>query len=137
MAVGSGGGQSRHVEPLAAFLRVPEVILKLLVEPAFSARVERYRKTDRHLRADAATPVQDAGQRLAAYAERRGASVTVRFRGARHSSLSTSPGCGGLCIFIVTSVVVLVVHVIDVLAGADKRNTVLVEGGPFGSETAF
>src|SRR2546422_7288353 len=53
----------------------------------------------------------------------RAASVTVRFRGSRHSSLSTSPGCGGLCIFMVTSVVVLVVHAIYVLPSGDERNT--------------
>jgi hypothetical protein len=45
------------------------------------------------------------------------ASVMVRFRGSRHSVLSTSPGCGGLCIFIMTSVVVLIVDLIYVLAG--------------------
>src|SRR3990172_6652854 len=51
----------------------------------------------------------------------RAASVTVTFRGFRHSSWSTSPGCGGLCIFMVTSVVVLVVHAIGVLTGQCNR----------------
>src|SRR5579871_4385302 len=41
------------------------------------------------------------------------ASVMVIFRGSKHSVLSTSPGCGGLCIFIVTLVVVLIVSRID------------------------
>src|SRR5437773_744030 len=50
----------------------------------------------------------------------RAASVTVKFRGSRHSALSTSPGCGGLCIFMFTSVVVLVVHTIHVLGGASE-----------------
>src|SRR2546427_6665444 len=45
----------------------------------------------------------------------RAASVTVKFRGSRHSCLNTSPGCGGLCIFIVTSMIVLVVYAIYVL----------------------
>ncbi|PYT23900.1 MAG: hypothetical protein DMG57_30495 [Acidobacteria bacterium] len=36
----SGGRQFRHVEPLPVSFRVPEVILKLLAEPAFSAGVE-------------------------------------------------------------------------------------------------
>src|SRR6266566_1167012 len=53
----------------------------------------------------------------------RAASVTVKFRGSRHSSLSTSPGCGGLCIFIFTSVVVLGVDAIHVLAGTSERDT--------------
>src|SRR5258708_6572613 len=50
----------------------------------------------------------------------RAASVTVKFRGSRHSVLSTSPGCGGLCIFIFSSVVVLVIYVIEVLAGTNE-----------------
>src|ERR1700730_10744236 len=50
----------------------------------------------------------------------RAVSVTVRFNGFRHNTLSTSPGCGGLCIFIVTSVVILVVYVIYVLAGTGE-----------------
>src|SRR5579859_6644980 len=50
------------------------------------------------------------------------ASVTVRFRGSRHSALSTSPGCGGLCIFIVTSMVVLIVDLVHVLAGISERD---------------
>jgi hypothetical protein len=36
----SGRRQFRHVEPLPVSFRVPEVILKLLAEPAFSAGVE-------------------------------------------------------------------------------------------------
>src|SRR5258708_40207260 len=52
----------------------------------------------------------------------RAALVTVKFRGSRHSVLSTSPGCGGLCIFIFTSVVVLVVDAIHVLAGTSERD---------------
>jgi len=48
------------------------------------------------------------------------ASVTVKFRGSRQSCLSTSPGCGGLCIFMVTSMVVLVVHPIYVLLYKSK-----------------
>jgi hypothetical protein len=41
----------------------------------------------------------------------RAASVTVKCKGC----LSTSPGCGGSCIFMVTSMVILVVHAIYVL----------------------
>src|SRR5450759_3568646 len=53
----------------------------------------------------------------------RAASVTVNVRGSSHSCLSTSPGCGGLCIFIVASMVVLVVYAIDVLTGTSERDT--------------
>src|SRR5260370_22944354 len=50
------------------------------------------------------------------------ASVMVTFRGSRHSVLSTSPGCGGLCIFIGTSVVVLIVDLVYVLASTSERH---------------
>ena len=50
----------------------------------------------------------------------RAASVTVKFRGSRHSCLSTSPGCGGSCIFMVTSMVILVVYAIYVLPGTSR-----------------
>ena len=66
----SGRRQSRHVEPRPVSFRVPEVILKLLVEPAFSAGAEGHRETDRHLRADTRTPVKYARQRLPTHAER-------------------------------------------------------------------
>lgn len=97
------------MEQLPTFFRALKVILELLVQPAFGAGVEGDQETDGHLRADACVPVEDAGQRLAAHTER-AASLTVRFRASRHSCLSTSPGWGGLCIFIVTSGVILVVE---------------------------
>src|SRR5450759_2165755 len=53
----------------------------------------------------------------------RAASVTVKFRGSRQSVLSTSPGCGGLCIFIITSVVVLVVNAVHILPGKCECDT--------------
>src|SRR5450759_3158674 len=51
----------------------------------------------------------------------RAASVTVKFRGSRHSCLSTSPGCGGLCIFMVTSMVIFIVDAIYVLPDTSER----------------
>jgi hypothetical protein len=66
----SGGSQFLHVERFPIFLRVPEVILNLLVKPAFRAGVEGHRETDRHLRANARTPVKNARQRLPAHAKR-------------------------------------------------------------------
>src|SRR5450755_4649603 len=47
----------------------------------------------------------------------RATSVTVKFKGSRHRVLSTSPGCGGLCIFIMTSVVVFVIDTAHILPG--------------------
>jgi hypothetical protein len=45
----------------------------------------------------------------------------VSFRGSMQSCLSTSPGWGGLCIFMVTSMVVLVVYAIYILPDTSER----------------
>src|SRR5712691_6517267 len=69
-----------------------------------------------------ARPLRMADSVLRLTPRDRAASVMVKFRGSRHSVLSTSPGCGGLCIFIFTSVVVLVVHTLYIFAGARERD---------------
>src|ERR1035437_224368 len=66
----SGSRQFLHVERLPIFLSMPEVILNLLVQPAFRTGVEGHRETDCHLRADARTPVKNARKRLPTHAER-------------------------------------------------------------------
>src|ERR1035437_1202534 len=66
----SGSRQFLHVERFPIFLSVPEVILNLLVKPAFRTGVEGHRETDCHLRADACTPVKNARQRLSTHAKR-------------------------------------------------------------------
>jgi hypothetical protein len=60
---------SRNRLRCVSVLAMPEVILKLLVEPAFGAGVESDRETDRHLGLIPARNVQDAGQSLATHAE--------------------------------------------------------------------
>jgi hypothetical protein len=65
-----GCGQFRHVEPLPVSFGVPEVVLKLLIEPALGAGVESDGETDRHLRADTRAAAQNAGQSFAAHAQR-------------------------------------------------------------------
>ena len=71
----------------------------------------------------------------------RAASVTVRFMGSRHSCLRTSPGWGGLCIFIFTSVVILVIDANCILALPRKRHAPVAAHvyGPvaFSSSTKF
>src|SRR5579863_2853126 len=52
----------------------------------------------------------------------RAASVTVKFRGSRQRVFNTSPGCGGLCIFIVTSVVVFIVDTNHISQGPRERH---------------
>src|ERR1035441_7570328 len=66
----SGSGQFLHSEGSSVLFRVPEVILNLLVKPAFRTGVEGDRETNRHLRTDACTPVKNARQRLPTHAKR-------------------------------------------------------------------
>src|ERR1700749_2345309 len=49
--------------------------------------------------------------------------VMVIFSGSRQSVLSTSPGCGGLCIFILALMVVLIVNMVGVLTGENKSDS--------------
>jgi len=49
----SSSRQFLDAERFPILLGVPEVILNLLVKPAFRSGVEGHRETDRHLRADA------------------------------------------------------------------------------------
>ena len=53
------------------------------------------------------------------------AAVTLRPRGSRHKSRSTSPGCGGLCMSIAGSLlmIVLIIHGHRVGALEQKRHT--------------
>src|SRR5687767_6788190 len=62
----SGRSQLRHMKPFPASLRTPEIVHKLLVEPAFSTGVEGNRETHGHLRADTGSSIQNGRQRLAA-----------------------------------------------------------------------
>lgn len=57
----SRGSQFRHVKPLPVFFGMPEIVLKLLIEPALSARVEGEGEPDRHLWADAGPSIKNAG----------------------------------------------------------------------------
>ena len=55
---------------LSTLLSVPEVVLRLLVEPTLGGRTKGNGKTDRHLGADPGTAIQNGGQGLAAYSQR-------------------------------------------------------------------
>jgi len=103
------------VEPRPVLFRVPEVILKLLVEPAFSAGVKGHRETDRHLRADTRTPVKNARQRLPTHAERPRGVRDGQVQGFQAQLPEHLTGCGGSCIFMVTSMAIFVIYAIYVL----------------------
>ena len=51
-------------ESLATFFRLPEIILNLLVEPAFRGRVEGDREPNRHFRTDAASTIENCRETL-------------------------------------------------------------------------
>src|SRR3989442_13426491 len=55
----------RNPKLLSALLSVPEVVLRLLVEPTLGGRTKGNGKTDRHLGADPGTAIQNGGQGLA------------------------------------------------------------------------
>jgi hypothetical protein len=57
------------------------------------------------------------------------ASVTVKPSGRKHSSRNTSPGWGGLCILMVTSVVVLVVHTFNIRSDKCKGDAPIPADG--------
>src|SRR2546425_9091087 len=62
--------QLRNPKLLSTLLSVPEVVLRLLVEPTLGGRTKGNGKTDRHLGADPGTAIQNGGQGLAAYSQR-------------------------------------------------------------------
>src|SRR3989442_751118 len=59
----------RNPKLLSALLSVPEVVLRLLVEPTLGGRAKGNGKTDRHLGADSGTAIQNGRQGLAAYSQ--------------------------------------------------------------------
>ena len=100
----SGCGQFLYVKAAPVSFRVPQIVLKLLVEPAFSRRVKGDGEADRHFGTDAGVAVYRMANKVFRLTPSDlAASVMVRFSGSRHSALSTSPGCGGF--FVVTSMV--------------------------------
>jgi hypothetical protein len=62
----SGGGHSFDVNIPKRLLRNPEIVLHLLVQPAFSGSSKCLGQANRHLGTHSRAAVQDRGQRLAA-----------------------------------------------------------------------
>jgi hypothetical protein len=62
--------QPRHMQTPSASFCVPQIILKLLVEPTLRTGIEGDGETDGHLWADARTPIKDAGKRFTTDSER-------------------------------------------------------------------
>jgi len=58
---GLSGGQPRHVQPFSAPFCLPQVILKLLIEPTLRTGIECNGETHGHFRADARTAVKYTG----------------------------------------------------------------------------
>src|SRR5712692_6784998 len=61
--------QLRNAKLLPTLLSVPQIVLRLLVEPTLGGRTKGNGKTNRHLGADPGTAIQNGGQGLAAYSQ--------------------------------------------------------------------
>ena len=66
---GASRSESEYAKLLATLLRMPQVILRLLIDPAFCGSIKGNRKANSHFRADAGPAIQNSGQRFAANAE--------------------------------------------------------------------
>ncbi|TKS57760.1 MAG: hypothetical protein EWM72_03488 [Nitrospira sp.] len=65
-------GQFYDSEALAPLFRMPQVILSLLIHPAFSSGVKGHGETHSHFRADPCSTIQNGRKGLAAYSQRFG-----------------------------------------------------------------
>src|SRR5450759_662572 len=103
---------------------MPQIVLRLLIDPAFCGGIKRNRKANRHLRADAGPAIQNSGQRFPANAEslcRLGYSEAKRIE---TKSLDDFPGMWRIVhSHDLASVVVLVINVVCVLSCEKERNT--------------
>ena len=61
--------EPRNPKMLPALLSVPKVVLRLLVEPTFGGGAKGNGKTDRHLRANPGTAIQNGRKSLTAYSQ--------------------------------------------------------------------
>src|SRR3990172_1724059 len=103
---------------------MPQVVLRLLIDPAFCGGIKGDRKANSHLRADAGPAIKDSGQRFPADTEslcRFGHSEAKRFETKRLDDLS------GMWWIVhshdLASVVVLVINVVCVLSYEKERYT--------------
>lgn len=86
-----------HAKPFAALLSVPQVILGLLVEPAFSRRAERHGQANGHLRTDARTAIQNSRQGLSTDAKCLSGLRDTHTEWVQAQALDDCPGMGGDC----------------------------------------
>src|SRR3990172_4362213 len=106
---------------------MPQVVLRLLIDPAFCGGIKGDRKANSHLRADVGPAIKDSGQRFPADTEslcRFGHSEAKRFETKRLDDLS------GMWWIVhshdLASVVVLVINVVCVLSYETERYTPVV-----------
>ena len=117
-------GESQYAKLFTALLCVPQIVLSLLIDPAFCGGIKRDRKAHGHLRADTGPAIQDSGQRFPAYAEslcRLGHSETKRIE---TKSLDDFPGMWRIVhSHDLALVVVLVINLICVFSCKKERYT--------------
>src|SRR5450756_2332382 len=61
--------ESQYAKLFTTLLCMPQVVLRLLIDPAFCGGIKGNRKANSHLRADAGSAIQNSGQRFPANAE--------------------------------------------------------------------
>lgn len=116
--------EPQYAKLFTTLLCMPQVVLRLLINPAFSRGIEGNRKANSHLRADAGPAIQNSGQRFSANTEslcRLGHSETKRIE---TKSLNDFPGMWGIVhSHDLASVVVFVINVVCVLSYEKERYT--------------
>jgi hypothetical protein len=80
-----------------SLLSLPQIILQLRLQPAFRRTPECLGQPNRHVRGNPRMTIEQCRQRAPRDAKALGGGRHRQLQGSRHSSLMTSPGCGGLC----------------------------------------
>jgi len=111
------------MQPLSGSLRVPQVILKLLVQPTFRTGVECDGETNSHLGADARTPVQDAGKSLTTDSKRSRGFRDTQIQRLQAQSFEYLARMWWIVHLHNPSVIILVVNVSYIFPGTRERDT--------------
>lgn len=120
----SGGGQPCHPQPFSASLRLPQVVLKLLIEPTLRTGIEGDRKTHSHLWAYAGTAVHDPGQGFATDPERSRGFRDGQIQGFQAQGLEYLSRVRWT-VHLHVLVVVLIINAVHILPGTSERDTLI------------
>jgi len=120
----SSSCESQYAKLFTTLLRMPQVVLSLLIDPAFCGGIKGNRKANSHLRADAGPAIQNSGQRFPANAESLCRLGDSQAKWIETKSLDDFPGMWRIVhSHDLTSVVVLAINVVRVLSNEKERYT--------------